>query len=97
MIYAPDGYATIREKMQPGDVIAFGGKSHFSEVIKWATRSSVSHVGVILQTVRRDLASSDGPGYFNQIIESTTINDLPLGVARRDRDEGRSSRHYRAR
>lgn len=76
MIYAPDGYATIREKMQPGDVIAFGGKSHFSEVIKWATRSSVSHVGVILQTVRRDLASSDGPGYFNQIIESTTINDF---------------------
>lgn len=73
MIYAPDGYAEIREKMQQGDVIAFGGKSNFSQMIKWTTRSSVSHVGVILQTVRRDLAPS-GAGYFNQIIESTTID-----------------------
>ena len=75
MIYAPDGYSRFREKMQPGDVIAFGGKSNFSEFIKWSTKSAVSHVGVVLQTVRRDLAS-DGAGYFNQIIESTTTDDF---------------------
>lgn len=61
MIYAPDGYAKFREKMKPGDVIAFGGKGRFSELIKWSTKSVVSHVGVILQTVRRDLASNGDP------------------------------------
>lgn len=43
-------YQSVREKMKPGDVIAFSGKGNFSEIIKWATCSSVSHVGVILQS-----------------------------------------------
>ena len=43
-------YADVRSKMKPGDVIAFGGKGNFSELIKWATRSTVSHVGVIMQS-----------------------------------------------
>ncbi len=43
-------YENVRDRMRPGDVIAFGGKGHFSEIIKFATRSDVSHVGVILQT-----------------------------------------------
>ena len=40
-------YKKARKLMQPGDVIAFGGKGHFSEIIKFATFSEVSHVGVI--------------------------------------------------
>lgn len=64
-------YDEARSRMQPGDVIAFGGKGHFSETIKFATRSDVSHVGVILQTKITD----DGTGrFFNQIIESTSLN-----------------------
>ena len=43
-------YSDARKLMKPGDVIAFGGKGHFSEIIKFATFSDVSHVGVILQT-----------------------------------------------
>ncbi len=43
-------YDEARLKMQPGDVIAFGGKGNFSEIIKFATFSEVSHVDVILQT-----------------------------------------------
>lgn len=61
-------YKDVRQDMKAGDVIAFGGKGHFSEIIKFATRSTVSHVGIILQT--RVLEDESGR-FFNQIIEST--------------------------
>lgn len=64
-------YEEARKIMQPGDVIAFGGKGHFSEIIKFATFSSVSHVGVILQT---KIPEDDTGRFFNQIIESTSLN-----------------------
>jgi hypothetical protein len=65
-------YAQVRKKMKPGDVIAFGGKGNFSEIIKWATRSTVSHVGVIMQS-RMILNGKVQDGFFNQIIESTSL------------------------
>ena len=64
-------YDEARKLMKPGDVIAFGGKGHFSEIIKFATFSSVSHVGVILQT---KVVEDDTGKFFNQIIESTSLN-----------------------
>lgn len=64
-------YAEARPPMKPGDVIAFGGKGHFSEIIKFATLSEVSHVGVVLQT---RIADDDTDRFFNQIIESTSLN-----------------------
>ena len=64
-------YEEARKLMQPGDVIAFGGKGHFSEIIKFATLSSVSHVGVILQT---KIPEDNTGRFFNQIIESTSLN-----------------------
>lgn len=64
-------YEDARPLMKPGDVIAFGGKTHFSEIIKFATFSSVSHVGVILQTkINEDITDR----FFNQIIESTSLD-----------------------
>lgn len=33
--------------MLPGDVVAFSGKNNFSDVIKWATGATVSHVGIV--------------------------------------------------
>ncbi|ABK44201.1 hypothetical protein Mmc1_1692 [Magnetococcus marinus MC-1] len=63
-------YAQARPLMKAGDVIAFSGKGHFSEVIKLATRSGVSHVGVVLQTQVMEIESGK---FFNQIIESATI------------------------
>lgn len=66
-------YQDARPIMKAGDVIAFSGKGQFSEIIKWATRAPVSHVGVILQSklvIDGDLQS----GIFNQIIESTSLN-----------------------
>lgn len=64
-------YDEARESMQPGDVIAFGGKGNFSEIIKFATFSSVSHVGVILRT---KIPDDTKKRFFNQIIESTSLN-----------------------
>ena len=66
-------YSKVRSEMQPGDVIAFGGKGQFSEIIKWATRSTVSHVGVIMQS-KMFLDGGVQEGIFNQIIESTSLN-----------------------
>lgn len=64
-------YDEVRIDMKPGDVIAFGGKGHLSEIIKFATFSDVSHVGVILQT---KVVEDDTGRFFNQIIESTSLN-----------------------
>jgi len=66
-------YKDARSLMKPGDVIAFGGKGHFSQVIKFATCSGVSHVGVILQT---KVVDDNSGRFFNQIIESTSLNDF---------------------
>ncbi|WP_417916256.1 hypothetical protein [Candidatus Electronema sp. JC] len=64
-------YDKARDRMRPGDVIAFGGKGNSSDIIKFATFSDVSHVAVILQTK----ALNDKTGrFFNEIIESTTLN-----------------------
>jgi hypothetical protein len=64
-------YEKARPRMKPGDVIAFGGKGHLSELIKFATLATVSHVGVILQT---KVVDDDTDRFFNQIIESTSLH-----------------------
>jgi len=64
-------YEDIRKEMKAGDVIAFGGKGELSNIIKIATRSGVSHIGVILQSQLRD---DDEDRFFNQIIESTSLD-----------------------
>ena len=40
-------YSNVRHRMQPGDVIAFGGVGMFSAIIKWWTRYPISHVGIV--------------------------------------------------
>lgn len=73
MAIKPILYQDARIRMKAGDVIAFSGKGDFSEIIKWATRSNVSHVGVILQS-QLLIDNQVQEGMFNQIIESTTLN-----------------------
>lgn len=67
-------YEIARPFMKPGDVIAFGGKGHFSEIIKMATFSPVSHVGTILQTKIVPEYGDGDSRFFNQIIESTSLD-----------------------
>lgn len=65
-------YEQNRPQMKTGDVIAFSGKGGFSDVIKWATRSIYSHVGIIMEIDMR--------GGFDQsilLIESTTLTTIP--------------------
>jgi hypothetical protein len=64
-------YDQARKLMQPGDVLAFGGRGSFSELIKFSTFSSVSHVGIILHT---KIPTDPSDRYFNQIIETSTID-----------------------
>ena len=64
-------YNEIRDCMKPGDVIAFSGKKAISETIKWATRSNVSHVGVVFQS-RRVTEVGDPEGrVFNLVVEAS--------------------------
>jgi hypothetical protein len=74
-------YEDVRDHMQPGDLIAFGGKGTFSELIKSVTRSAVSHVGVIRHTMmlddvarnvvgvttEKELAPGTRPAYFDEL------------------------------
>ena len=68
-------YTDARKEMKAWDVIAFGGKGEFSQIIKLATFSPVSHVGTILQTkIRTDDDDVDNERFFNQIIEAAPID-----------------------
>ena len=64
-------YQDVRGLMQPGDVIAFGGESAFSELVKFSTRSAVSHVAVVFQS---QMLGEQSNRFFNQVIESTSYN-----------------------
>jgi hypothetical protein len=68
-------YETIRSKIQAGDVIAFGGSSHFSSIIKLAIRAEVSHIGVILQAQVND---KSGGQRVNDIIDSTSRQGVAI-------------------
>jgi len=69
-------YTEVRPKMLPGDIIAFSGKGNFSELIKWATRSEVSHVGIVYES---KVLFPDGPqpGHVVDVMESTTLHENP--------------------
>jgi hypothetical protein len=63
-------YHHIREHMQPGDIIAFGGNSLFSRWTKLTTRSVVTHVAIVTKTKMRDESNR----YFNHVMEATSFN-----------------------
>lgn len=42
-----EDYSDVRHEMKPGDLICFGGMGWVSKLIKWRTRSNISHVGVV--------------------------------------------------
>lgn len=69
--YQNKTYSEIRSKMQPGDIIAFGGNSLFSKWAKLTTRSPVTHVAVVVKT---QILDEQQGRYFNQVIEATSYN-----------------------
>lgn len=62
-------YSEVRKKMRPGDIIAFGSVSVVSDIIRWATKSTVSHVAVVLQS-KMVIDNIVHDGFFNQVIEA---------------------------
>jgi hypothetical protein len=57
----------MKHNIKIGDVIAFSGKGWLSRLIKFKTRSKISHVGIVSDI------EMGGP----IIMESTTLSDLP--------------------
>jgi len=68
-------YDLVRESLKPGDLVAFGGRGPASAIIKMATRSYVSHVGIVLKTSIDWCDRS-----MVQVIESTSLGDGFAGV-----------------
>ncbi len=68
-------YKEARHRMKEGDVIAFGGSSHFSGIIKMAVRAEVSHIGIILQA---HVKNGNDDDFFHEIIDSTSRNGVAI-------------------
>jgi hypothetical protein len=72
-------YDQVRKSMNPGDIIAFSSNVGFSSLIKLATRSSVTHVGIVFQT-KLFIYGEAQDGFFNQVMESTVASGTRAGV-----------------
>lgn len=59
-------YDAIRPKLDTGDIVLFSGKGAFSEGIKWFSKSTWSHVGMVVHM----------PDWGHFLWESTTLSDL---------------------
>ena len=83
MFLIPDEetYKQYRPRMQPGDVIAFGGEGLYSWLIKWKTGSEVSHVGIVMQTCFYDGGILSTKDSILHICESTTLYKGNPGVS----------------
>ncbi len=68
-------YDKIRNEIKVGDIIAFSGKDFFSEIIKFATKSNVSHVGIIYQSTILNSTSGD---YYNLMIEAVAEDGVRI-------------------
>ncbi len=102
MTWSRARYEDVWQQMQPGDVIAFGGRGGFAGIIKWATLGTVNHVAVVLSAdPPADGTAQEGPASPHmhrvepprgvRIIESTsTLDEFPGVNARElgDRIEG---------
>jgi hypothetical protein len=76
-------YDEIKHQIKPGDVIAFAGEGPASEIIQAATRSNISHVGIVVQL-------PPGPGELQsdslRVIESTSLDGFTGVTTSRLRD-----------
>jgi len=67
-------YYEHRNDIKVGDVIAFDGKGNFSNIIKAATFSDISHVGMVINS------DFELGARRNMLIESTTLSNGFAGV-----------------
>lgn len=56
-------YAQVRQTMQDGDILLFGGTNAFSRLIRWACKSDYSHAGIVAWWGERLMVlEAKGPG-----------------------------------
>lgn len=70
-------YKDIRSKMQTGDLLLFSGFGRVSSVIKWATKSLFSHVGLVFRM------NDEALGPVVMVVESTSMSFLPDAVTKK--------------
>ena len=68
-------YDKIRSNIKVGDIIAFSGKDFFSEIIKFGTKSKVSHVGIIYQST---IPNGTSNNYYNLMIEAVAEDGVRI-------------------
>jgi hypothetical protein len=68
-------YEEAKLWIRAGDVIAFGGSSHFSGIIKMAISAELSHVGIILEIQAKDSESGE---FCHQIIDATSRQGVKI-------------------
>jgi len=64
-------YEKVRHQMMPGDVIAFAGAGPASVIIQAATRSNISHVGIVVES---PTGASELLPDLLQVMESTSLD-----------------------
>ncbi len=68
-------YEEAKPRVRAGDVLAFGGSSRFSGIIKMAIRAEVSHIGIVLQSRVKE---KDTGKLCNYMIDSTSRNNVKI-------------------
>ena len=68
-------YDAIRSEIKVGDIIAFSGQDFFSEIIKFGTKSNISHVGIIYQST---ILNSTSDNYYNLMIEAVAEDGVRI-------------------
>jgi hypothetical protein len=84
----PLTYSDAQARMQPGDVIAFGGSSHFSGIVKMAIRAEVSHIGIVLHTQGRPSGNGQVGNYLMDSTsrQGVTVSRLDVRLHEYDGD-----------
>ena len=77
-------YEEAQCRMQVGDVIAFGGSSHFSGIIKMAIRAEVSHIGIVLNSRLKEEGSGKK---IHDLIDATSRQGVALTPVKERIDE----------
>jgi len=72
-------YLEVRDKMQTGDLLCFSGLGRVSSVIKWATKSLFSHVGLVFRM------NDEALGPVVMVVESTSMPFLKDAVTKKMR------------
>ncbi|NJL12131.1 MAG: hypothetical protein HC913_03385 [Microscillaceae bacterium] len=68
-------YQELGNWVQDGDILMYSGEDEISQLIRWATRSQWSHVGILLK-----VASADNRLMLLESVENMGVRLIPLSI-----------------